>query len=89
MAGGVGLLTLPFASRPEAAVLCSALGIQMTPLPMKAYPQTLAAAFRQRGILSAVAKLVAWSHWGTPLLPQWEDLARTEAPHKMKAETRS
>lgn len=74
-----GVADLAFAS--GLAAVLSALGIQMTPLPMKAYPQTLAAAFRQRGILfPAVAKLVAWSHWGPPLLPQWEDLARTEAP---------
>lgn len=52
----------------------------MTPPPMKLYPQTLAASFRQRNSFPAVAKLVAWSHWGPSLPPEWEDLARTEAP---------
>lgn len=33
-----------------------------------------------RNSFPAVAKLVASSHWGPFLPPQWEDLARTEAP---------
>ena len=67
---GWGLLTLPFASRPGCCALLCSGNPDDTPAN-ESLPSDFGCSFQtKRNSFPAVAKLVAWSHWGPPLLSE-------------------